>query len=93
MAHTTVGIKELKARLSDYLRQVKSGTAVTITERGRPVGRIVPTRPPVDVQARLKELERTGLVAWSGHKLKSSIGAPRVRGKSTISDLIIENRE
>lgn len=42
MTQVIVGIRELKARLSEYLRQVKAGETVIITEHGRPIGRIVP---------------------------------------------------
>ncbi len=37
-----VGVRELKAHLSDYLKKVKAGRTVLITEHGKPVGRIVP---------------------------------------------------
>ena len=42
MTQSTVGIRDLKARLSEYLRQVKDGETVIITEHGRPIGRIIP---------------------------------------------------
>ncbi|MEW5934009.1 MAG: type II toxin-antitoxin system prevent-host-death family antitoxin [Bacillota bacterium] len=35
-------IAELKARLSEYLKIVKSGTEVVVTERGNPIARIIP---------------------------------------------------
>jgi prevent-host-death family protein len=31
-----VGVRELKARLSEYLRRAEGGEAFTVTERGRP---------------------------------------------------------
>ena len=43
MAMTTVGIKELKNRLSHYIRMVKSGEAVQVTDRGVVVAEL---RPP-----------------------------------------------
>jgi len=39
MTYTTVGIRELKTQLSRYIRQVKAGSTVVITDRGKPVGR------------------------------------------------------
>ena len=48
MTQTTVGIRELKARLSVYMQQVKAGATVVITERGKPIARIVPLSPSVD---------------------------------------------
>jgi len=39
-----VGIAELKARLSEYLRGVRRGHPVTILDRSTPIARIVPIR-------------------------------------------------
>ncbi|MGH9468638.1 MAG: type II toxin-antitoxin system Phd/YefM family antitoxin [Terriglobales bacterium] len=39
---TTVGVRELKAKLSEYLRKVQAGEAVQITDRGKAVAEIVP---------------------------------------------------
>lgn len=39
---TRVGIAELKARLSHYLRAVRAGESVTVLDRDRPVARLVP---------------------------------------------------
>ena len=38
MAELTVGGRELKTRLSEYLRQVRAGETIVITDHGRPVG-------------------------------------------------------
>ena len=38
----TVKIAELKAKLSEYLRRVRSGHSVTVLDRQTPVARIVP---------------------------------------------------
>ena len=37
-----VSIREMKNRLSKYLKLVQSGSAVVITDRGRPVARLAP---------------------------------------------------
>jgi len=37
-----VGIRDLKARLSDYLARVARGEVITVTSRGRRVAQIVP---------------------------------------------------
>jgi antitoxin (DNA-binding transcriptional repressor) of toxin-antitoxin stability system len=39
----TVGVRELKNRLSEYIRQVRSGEAVLVTDRGEVVAEL--TRP------------------------------------------------
>lgn len=41
----TVRIAELKARLSGYLREVRSGRSVTVLDRDTPIARIVPYAP------------------------------------------------
>lgn len=40
-----VGVAELKAKLSDYLRRVKSGRSVTIMDRQTPIAKLVPFEP------------------------------------------------
>ncbi|MEL6711449.1 MAG: type II toxin-antitoxin system prevent-host-death family antitoxin [Pseudomonadota bacterium] len=46
----TIGAYEAKTRLPEILRQVEAGTSFTITNRGRPVADVVPSRN----QGRLK---------------------------------------
>ena len=91
MTEMTVGIRDLKAQLSSYLRQVKAGATMIITERGRPMGRIVPLSP--SVEDRVQELVQAGLMAWSGHKLVPMAPVAQTRGKRTVADLLLEDRE
>lgn len=42
---TRVGVRELKQNASAVLRLVASGQTVEVTDRGRPVARIVPIAP------------------------------------------------
>jgi prevent-host-death family protein len=43
IAMRTVKIAELKDRLSEHLRAVEQGAEFTVTDRNRPIARIVPT--------------------------------------------------
>ena len=43
---TEVGIAQLKARLSEYLRRVRAGDSLTVLDRATPVARIVPCDDP-----------------------------------------------
>ena len=52
----------LKSRLSEFLAAVKAGEEVSVTERGRPIARIVPISPADQEDRRLEELERMGLL-------------------------------
>ncbi len=91
MSETSEGIQELKARLSEYLRRVKAGETVLNTDRGRPVGRIVPTAEPLE--DRLQRMAEAGLILWSGRKLEPRLPAAQARGERTAADLLIEDRE
>lgn len=91
MGDMSVGVRELKARLSAYLRQVKRGATLVITEHGKPVGLIVPLRP--SVEGRLEELAQAGLLAWSGQGLGPRQPVARTSGPRTVADLLLEDRE
>ena len=57
-----VGVRELKARLSEYLALVKAGEEVVVTERGKAVARLAPLPSYHTLPHRLAEMERLGLV-------------------------------
>lgn len=59
----SVGIRELKNRLSEYIREVRSGEEVLVTDRGDVVAELVPPgqRPDDrDVPSELIALARRG---------------------------------
>lgn len=63
MKTTTVGIREAKAHLSKYLKIVGQGAEVILTDRGVPVGKIVPFRPEEQsLEQRLSKLEAEGVI-------------------------------
>ena len=39
-----IGVRELRQRASEYLREVESGVTLEVTSHGRPVARLVPIR-------------------------------------------------
>jgi prevent-host-death family protein len=59
---SAVGVRELKDRLSSYLRRVRRGETILVTDRGRPVARIIPAGVPDHIA----ELLAQGRVTWSG---------------------------
>ena len=91
MEEHRVGLRELKSKLSQYMRQVKRGATIVVTERGRRVARIV--REGDSVAERIEALRKAGSIQWSGHRLAPAKPGPRVRGKRTVSDIVIENRD
>ncbi len=59
----SVAVAELKASLSKYLAQVKGGGELLITERGKPVARLVPlNRSASPLAPHLLDLERAGIL-------------------------------
>jgi prevent-host-death family protein len=66
----SAAVSKLKAMLSEYLARVKAGEEVVVTERGRPIAKIVPFAPDESaVPPRLLELARAGLVRLGSGKL------------------------
>lgn len=86
-----IGIRELKARLSSYLRQVRTGETIIITDRGRPIGRIVPIMQSTHDQ--LEVLRSAGLVDWNGETISQIDPVAQITGKKTVAEILIEDRE
>lgn len=84
------GIRELKNRLSHYVRKVREGAVVEVTERGRPVAYLVPSRQEA-IRKELEPLIKAGLVSWSGGKPVGLANPVRVTGKP-LSEMILEDR-
>jgi prevent-host-death family protein len=91
MDELRVGIRELKNKLSDYLRRIKTGETVIITDRGKPIAKIVPIQPTVD--DRLRTLVDAGLVEWNGKKLRAYQPIAVNKSDHQLSDLVVEDRK
>ena len=83
-----VGVRELKASLSRYLGRVRAGETIVVTDRGRPVARIVPVGIPED----LGRLMAEGRVTWSGKPFRLPARRVRVKPGPPLSDYISEDR-
>ena len=86
----TVGVRELKSRLSEYLREVKAGRTIVITEHGKTVGRIVPASQ--SLEEKMQAMVQAGLVDWNGQKLKPMKPVARVKEGYSVADILIEDR-
>ena len=91
MKQTRVTIHELKRRLNHYLRLAKAGESVEILERGTLIGRIIPAVFPI--QERIEAMSQSGLLRWNKRKLKHRVPVARARGKRTVAELLIEDRQ
>lgn len=50
-----VGVRELKAKLSDHLERVAKGEVITVTSRGRRIAQIIPIAGSDNVERGLRE--------------------------------------
>lgn len=91
MSEHRIGIRELKSKLSECLREVRAGQTIVVTERGRAVARLIPDA--TSVPERLAALRNAGGIQWSGRRLTGSTPVARVRGRRTVADLVSENRD
>ena len=90
MAPITVGVRELKAQLSKYVRQVKAGRSIIITERGKAVGRLVPNAQSLD--EKLVAMVKSGRADWNGKRLKAVKPVTRVKKGHSVAALLVEDR-
>ena len=58
----TASVSQLKLSLSAYLRKVKAGEEVVITERGRPIARLLPLASTAALLDHVRNLEAQGLL-------------------------------
>ena len=91
----TVTVSKLKASLSEYLRHVKAGEEVLVTERGRPVARLAPLTRLGTLPWHLAEMEKQGLIkAGSGKLPKGFWDLPRPRDpKGRVLKALLQERE
>ena len=60
---TMAGIAKLKASFSRYLAMVKAGEEILITQRGKPVAKLVPLRREATAfPEHLLDLQRAGMI-------------------------------
>ncbi len=88
---TTVGVRELKNRLSHYLELVKNGEPISVTARGKEIAVILP-RPGGEDEEFAWRLVREGKATWGGGKPKGGSMQIPLRGRP-LSEMVIEERE
>ena len=91
MDEMRVGTRELKSKLSEYMRRVKSGQTIVVTEHGKPIGQIVPVK--ASLEERMQGMVAAGLAVWDGQKLKPYKPVAINRGERQVSDLVVEDRQ
>ncbi|HLH00895.1 MAG TPA: type II toxin-antitoxin system prevent-host-death family antitoxin [Bryobacteraceae bacterium] len=90
----TVASKELKNRLGRYLQLVRKGEAVRITDRGRPIGCILPlegTAEAAELEA-LYRLSAAGTLTLGTGRLQPHGHRARLKRGPSTAKIIAEGR-
>lgn len=90
MQRNEVGIRELKTNLSALLRRVRRGESLTVTDRGTPIARIIPSG--ISSDELMTALQSAGILEWSGKKFSPAEPSAVVKGSTSVSDLLLEDR-
>ncbi|MBX9811048.1 MAG: type II toxin-antitoxin system prevent-host-death family antitoxin [Burkholderiales bacterium] len=93
-----ISVRELKSRLSEYLRKVVAGEEVVVTSHGKAVARLVPPRSRrrgVSTEAEL--IARFRGLPWvrPGSGEKPALPRPLIRirqGEKTLAEIVSEER-
>ena len=92
---SAVSVTELKARLSEYLREIKRGGEVRVLERGIPIARLTAIENaieslPEEVAQRRQRLIASGVLVPGAGKLDP---IPPMEIDSGLVDALAEERE
>ena len=93
----TAAVSKLKSSLSEYLLKVKAGDEVIITDRGKPIAKIVPLeRGEIGIPPHLLTLEKAGLVRIGRDNMPAGFWKmPRPKDKKgrALANLLKEREE
>ena len=88
-----VGIRKLKSDLSRYVNEARHGQEIMVTDRGKPVARIVgDVLPSKGIQQHLAGLAAEGLIDLPHQPLKISRGLPVAAKGKSASQIILDDR-
>jgi prevent-host-death family protein len=83
-------VTERRVGVSEYLRQVKAGGTVIITEHGKPVGRLIPADRPLE--DRLEAMVQARMAEWNGKRLPPAKPPARTKKGHSVAAMLIEDR-
>ena len=92
---TTANVVQIKSRLSEYLRKVKEGGEVVITERGIPIARLTPLAPDEKRATREERLIRSGALRPAAAK-RTALTPPkplRNAGAAVLAALLADRHD
>ena len=89
----SVGLREINQAFSRYMKIVKAGEDVLITERGRPIAVIRPLASDTDMDAKIRLLEADGLLSPPQKKGQPKNHPPISLSGQSIAQTISEMRD
>lgn len=87
-----VGVRALRDRFTAYLKRVRQGEEIIVTERGRPLAVLKPLHTPPSLEVVLASLEAEGLIRLPERWSPLTPRRTRLTGK-TLTELVREERE
>ena len=91
MERSVVGARELKTRLGTYLRRVREGRTLLVTDRGEPIAELRPLPADTGVSAALLKLSSKRAVTLPVRTTLIAFRPIRSRGRA-LSEAIREDR-
>ena len=87
-------VTDLKAGISAILNHVKCGEEVLVTERGKPIARLVPYQAGLDPSESLQRLIKEGFVrpGQGGSPWDFLQNRPRARAQESVLSALLEER-
>jgi len=85
-----IGIRELKENMSRYMKKVKTGEGIIVTDRKKEIAVIIPIGKKAG-EEKLYELIQRGVASWTGSLPEGMPERIVPRGKS-VSSAVIEDR-
>lgn len=86
-----MSVSELKANLSHYLRQVRRGGEIQVTDRGTPVARLVPPSAPENEH--LSRLITSGVIRAGQGDAAAVLDEPPLQIPTSLAEALASERE
>lgn len=87
-----IGLREANLHFSKFMKQVRNGEEIIVTERGIPIATIKPIIKKDNILSKLKALEQRGILKPATKGNISNNVPLAIKGKP-VSGIIIEYRE
>jgi prevent-host-death family protein len=86
----TIGLRELNQNPSKAVARVRAGVSIVVTDRGKPVLRLV---PEIENPTTLERMVADGSVHPPSHRGMPEVVPELAEGTASLSDLVIGDRD